>query len=194
MNTQTSRRNFLSSIAILSAATAIAGSPAKIFSVNGEEVSLVHKWKSFLRRKGAKEYDGIADLNQNERIPLIKGHSYKQGKLVSFSTENLLAQPTWIYWQNNQYKPADVIINVFENKPPYKKLRTLNRFELEALLQFSKKVEEQNLLLALCTQKDNRHNTHAIVITRIQKKLPAPEIAFFKNGTLLRNEKLIYNA
>lgn len=194
MNTQTTRRNFLNSIATLSAVTAIAGSPVKIFSVNDEEASLVLKWKSFLKITGAKEYDGFADLSQNERIPLIKGHSHKQGKLVSFQKENLLAQPTWIYWQNNQYKPADVIINVFENKSPYKKLRTLNRFELEALLQFSKKVEEDNLLLALCTQKDSRDKTHAIVITRIQKKLPTLEIAFFKKGTLLRNEKLIYNA
>jgi len=194
MNTQTTRRNFLNSIAILSAATAIAGSPVKIFSVNGEDVSLLHKWNSFLKITGAKEYDGIADLNQNERIPLIKGHSHKQGKLVSFQKENLLAQPTWIYWQNNQYEPADVIINVFENKSPYKKIRALNRFELDALLQFSKKVEEENLLLALCTQKNSGNRTHAIVITRIQKKLPALEIAFFKNGTSLRNEKLIYNA
>lgn len=194
MNTQTTRRNFLSSIAILSAATAIAGSPVKIFPINSEDVSLVHKWKSFLKITGAKEYDGFADLNQSESIPLIKGHSIMQGKLVFFQKENLLAQPTWIYWQNNQYKPADVIINIFENKSPYKKLRALNRFELEALLQFSKKTEEENLLLALCTQKDSRNKTHAVVITKIQKKSPAQEIVFFKNGTLLRNEKLIYNA
>jgi len=194
MNIQTSRRNFLSSIAILSAGTAIAGSPVKIFSSNNEVADLRNKWKSFLKIAGAKEYDGFADLNQSENIPLIKGHLHEQGKLVFFEKENLLAQPTWIYWQNNKYKPADIIINVFENKYPYKKLRALNRFELEALLQFSKKTEEENLLLALCTQKGIGHKTHAIVITKIQKKSPTQEIAFYKNGTLLRNEKLIYNA
>ena len=194
MNIQTSRRNFLCSIALLSAGTAIIGSPVKIFSSNNETANLENKWKSFLKITGAKEYDGFVNLNQSESIPLIKGHFHEQGKLVSFQKENLLAQPTWIYWQNNKYKPTDVIINVFEDKSPYKKIRTLNRFELEALLQFSKKTEEENLLLALCTQKGIDHKTHAIVKTKIQKKSPTQEIAFYKNRTLLRREKLIYNA
>src|SRR6185312_9523036 len=109
---------------------------------------------------------GFADLNQSENIPLIKGHLHEQGKLVFFEKEDLLAQPTWIYWQNNKYKPADIIINVFENKPPYKKIRTLNRFELEALVQFSEKRKEEKLLLALCTQKGIDHKSHAIVKTK----------------------------
>lgn len=194
MNIQTSRRHFLSSIAILSAASTIAGSPVRVFSKNDEEESLMQKWKSFLKISGAKEQDDLPDLNEREPIPLIKGHYHKQGRLVFFQKENMLAQPTWIYWQKNHYKPTDVIINVFENKFPYKKLRALNRFELDALLNFSKKVEEENLLLALCTQKYSGDKTHAIVITKIQTKLPDQEIAFFKKGILIRNEKLIYNA
>src|SRR5437868_12347823 len=109
---QYNRRNFLSSIAILSAGTAL-GSGIKYFTPPGVAYlnDLQKKWMEFWKRSGGQVFHGMINhdiINYNKET---KGHFYEYGQVIYFPAENILARPTWIFW-NNSAKPADVVINL----------------------------------------------------------------------------------
>lgn len=194
MNNQNSRRSFISSLAILSAGTAIAGSPINLFSATEKTTDLQQVWKSYLKIAGAKEYTGSAVLDSIE-ITNTKGHFPRFGNPVYLQPENVLARPVWIYWANNQLKPADVLINIYENEAPYKKIKTVNRYELAAMLQVFDKTGDAQLILASPNKKDEPENSacRLHVKTLIHKKFQIQHVSYFKNRQLLLNEKFIYN-
>jgi hypothetical protein len=197
MNNQNSRRNFLSSIAILSAGTVIAGSPAKLFS-SGEDETMnpEEAWKTYMKNAGASVCLNVAGLELPVTSTEVKGHLVKRGRIVSFEKENLLAQPAWIYWGSNTTKPADVLINVYENKYPYKRLTTINRYELNALAQVSKKNAGENLLLASCVKNniENKQLRRLRIHTKINKRKLSQDISFYKNDSIILKEQLFYSA
>ena len=117
---QYNRRNFLSSIAILSVGTAF-GSTIKHFSPANPANDLQKKWTAFWKKSGGRVYYSLTDLNSANNQKETKGHYYKYGEIIYFPKENILAQPTWIFW-NDRTKPADVVVTLFENNHSFKKL------------------------------------------------------------------------
>ena len=196
LNSQNSRRSFLASLAVLSAGTVISASPLRLFSSQEDTNDLQLMWSSFLKNAGAREYCSSTALSAGIMSVETKGHVNRLGKAVYFEEENLLAQPTWIFWQNNQFKPADVLIHVYENKHPYKKIITLNRFQLNALMQVSKKTGEKHLLTSLFTKRTSGDKIGATLKTQttIKKRSHIQHISYYKNDQLLLKEKLIHNA
>lgn len=195
MNSQNSRRNFLSSIAILSAGTVVAGSPASLFSSGGDEqISPEKTWKTFIKNAGASGYLDIAGIELTVVNTEVKGHGVKKGGIVSFEKEGLLAQPAWIYWGNNLSQPADVLINIYENSYPYKRLGTINRYELEALAQVSKKNADENFLLASCIKNntENKLMPRLKINTKIKNGKLSQDISFHKNDSVILKQQLFY--
>lgn len=189
-----SRRSFLGSLAILSAGTVFGSSPMQHF-FSADVADLQREWKLFFTRAGAKEYGGAANLPGLCIPPEMKGHAGKAGKAIHFENEHLLAQPVWIFWQNNANKPSDVVITVFEDRHPYKRIATLNRFELEGLLLVSKKTSQRELLLASCTKKGQENKLQGSVqtYTKIKRRSQVHDISYYKDDKLLVKEKLVYN-
>ena len=194
MNNNNSRRSFLSSLAILSAGTVLAGNPSNLFSADGEQqFDLKKTWNAFIKAAGASVFLNIGmDLPVNHTN--VKGHRTQKGTIFNFEKENLLAQPTWIYWANNEAKPADVIINIYENSFPYNRIIALDRFQLNALFELTKKSSEKNLLLAVCCKNDEKNSKQKLKIkTSIKKRKQTQNICFYKNNKLILKENLFYN-
>ena len=132
INSQTSRRSFLSSLAILSAGTAF-GSAIDIFSARSSKPDLRKQWYSFWKQHGGKELHEIISLPDNAIINPCKGHFYKAGKVIYFPRANTLSQPLWIYWERENINPSDVVITFFKNDAGNEKILRINRFEFEAM-------------------------------------------------------------
>jgi hypothetical protein len=138
---QTSRRSFLSSLAILSAGVAF-GSAADFFPGEESRPDLQKQWNNFWKEHGGKPFLELIQLRDNAIIKPCNGHFYKPGKMIYFPHSNILAQPTWVFWGKEKTKPSDVIITFFKIDPGYEKILRINRFELEALcVLFSDKNE-----------------------------------------------------
>src|SRR5450432_4047012 len=144
--TQYNRRNFLSSIAILSVGTAF-GSTIKHFPSINEKADLQKKWRAFWKKSDGRIFYSAGDMNGSNNQKETKGHYYKYGEIIYFPKENILAQPTWIFW-NDSTKPADVVITLFENNRAFKKILRFNRYEMDALWRISKEPGSEQLLLA----------------------------------------------
>ncbi|HEU4902274.1 MAG TPA: hypothetical protein VFT06_05755, partial [Flavisolibacter sp.] len=142
---QTSRRSFLGSLAILSAGAAF-GSVTNFFSAS-PDADLQQQWKEFCRQHGGRVATGALPGIGNAPVP-SKGHCFQHDAVIFFPDHNVLAQPTWIYWQEEKARPADVIITFYRNDEAKSKLCRLNRFELKAL-QALPAADEQKDGLAL---------------------------------------------
>lgn len=127
---QASRRVFLNNLAILSAGVALGNNAASIFSNNYLSPDLEKCWKTFCQQQLAKLYSGI--LETRKEIVTCKGHEHREGDLMHFPEDNLIAQPLWVYWAVNKNKPSDVIINFYKDGVA---IGTLNQFELKALYE-----------------------------------------------------------
>lgn len=194
---QHNRRNFLSSIAILSAGT-LFGSGVKPFQLSGNNnVSLIEKWKSFCKSHGGYVVNREIDFASNICSAPVKGHHYKTGEMILFKGENILAQPTWTYWGNDQAEPSDVVITLFENNGDQKKITRLNRFELDALCKLSKDFTNEALLFAcnnsLQTVPGNLVDTIKSK-TIIRKNSESQQVSYYKNESLVYYKKFISNA
>lgn len=194
--TQHNRRSFLSSIAILSVGSVFGStikhfSPAAFNSIN----DLQKNWAEFWKKSGGQVFNGSADLNGNNNKG-TKGHRYQYGEIIYFPKENILAQPTWIFWDNDLSKPADLAVSLFENKEPFKKIICFNRFEMDALYLVSKEADTEQLLLA--SFNNSKHNTGSstgIIKTKtnIHKNVQIQDISYYKGRVLVFQDKLIHH-
>lgn len=195
MNNNNSRRSFLSSLAILSAGTVLAGNPSKLFSENDQQLDLEKTWNAFIKKAGASVFLNLTGMNLPVKHTVVNGHKMQKGTIINFDKENLLAQPTWIYWANNKAKPADIMINIYENSYPYNRIITLDKYQLNALLEISKKSSEENLLQAACCKNvEEKYSGPKLKIkTTIKKRKQTQDICFYKNNNLILQENLFYN-
>jgi hypothetical protein len=129
------RRNFLGNMAILSAGAAFL--PATVFCTPAgikAGYGLQYKWNAFCKSAGGRVFHNLP-VSATGNI-VAKGHTYKEGNAVYFAKENVIAKPTWVYWNNNTI-PADVVLVLFAGSS-FEKITTLNRYEMEALYVLSK--------------------------------------------------------
>lgn len=193
---QHSRRNFLSTIAILSAGTAF-GSTIKQLPSACEEEDLQKKWDDFWKKSGAQKLNVGRDLEPHNNLCDTKGHLYKNGEAIYFSKENIIAQPTWIFWQNNTLKPADAVITLFENNSSLKKIGRLNRFEINALYKISKQYYDDKLLQAHCNNLKSTPGGQVAFIknkTSVTKKSQMQQVSYYKEQALVLHKKFIYHS
>lgn len=190
---QYNRRNFLSSIAILSAGTAF-GSTAKHFSPAGSANDLQKKWAAFWKLSGGRVY-GLTHLDSVNDQNETKGHYYTYGEIIYFPKENILAQPTWISWKNKSAKPADVVVTLFENNYSFKKMHRFNRYEMDALYHISKEPDAQQLLLASFNNKTIPGTSAGIIKTKtsIKKNSQIQDISYYKEQLLVFKDKIIHH-
>ncbi|MEP7144854.1 MAG: hypothetical protein ABI707_18360 [Ferruginibacter sp.] len=188
------RRNFLTSMAILSAGTAF-GSTIKRFATDNTSNDLQKEWSSFWKKSGGRIVDGGADLNSYNRQIETKGHLYKYGAVIYFLKENIIAQPTWIYWRNDRTKPADVVVSLFEKNHLFRKTTRLNRYEMDALYHLSKvSCSEQLLLASFNNSKPVAGASTGNIKTKtsIKKNSQVQDISYHKGQVLVFEDKLIH--
>lgn len=124
---QTSRRIFLSNLAIITAGTIWARTVPSLFTENRELPGPESTWNAVCTR-----YKGSAEsriLINKKELPSCNGHTYREGQLIYFPAEKIRAQPVWIYWANNK-RPSDLIVHFYRHDHS---VMTLNLYELQAL-------------------------------------------------------------
>jgi hypothetical protein len=183
------RRNFLSSVAILASATLIARSPAGLLTED-EKTDIEGSWKKFMQLNEASAFLNVNNF-QPEAIAAIAGQRFSPGAIVAFDSYGLLAQPTFIYWDNSS-KPADIVIRLFENSYPYDTIKTFNRFETEAFNQLAKTKQPAELIRLACSTRANKAN-RMLVKTTIKKRKQLHEVTVFENNQAVFNQQLFYN-
>ena len=148
VNNKNSCRHFLSVMGILGSGTLVAGSPMALLN-REDAVDLKKQWKLFVTAFDGSSF-GTPATEAITNIQHTDGHRFEQGAISRLAANNLLAMPTWIYWGNNDDHPSDMLVSFFEDKAPYKKIKTIHRFELEALVKLAAEQESQELLALLC--------------------------------------------
>jgi len=186
-----SRRNFLSTLALLSSGTVLAGSSSNLFDTSkAGNASLKKSWAAFVRNYGASGFVDFTNSVAYTPEP-VKGHSHKAGETVSFTSENLLAQPTWIYWDKNSSHPDDVLVSFFESSYPHKKVKSINRFELMALLQLP---AEKQMLRAICSKPLDDTKDRLNVKTCIGKRKNVQDVTLIgNNNNVMLKQQFYYN-
>lgn len=191
-----SRRNFLGTLAILTSGTVVAGSPLSLFDNGATGDTTVEKsWSEFIKNNGASGFLNITGITLPHGLTAINGFVNRAGDIVSFEKENMLALPTWIYWDNNRNTPDDVVVSFFENSYPYKKIKSINRFELKALVKLGNTNGDANLLQAICTKphRADAAGTKLVLQTRIAKRKQIQDISLYSNNNIVLKEQLFYN-
>ena len=158
MNLHTkSRRSFLANAAFLTAGFAVT-SPVLLFAQpDDSSTDLKENWNAFWRMQNGELILKQSTLRDEAVTGIAKGHFSKTGEIVRFETENLLAQPIWVYWGEKKTIPDDVVITFFSSDSTTpEKLFRLNRFELEGLLQLAKQHDQTNLVTLLKEDTINR--------------------------------------
>jgi hypothetical protein len=192
---QHGRRNFLSCLAILSAGTVI-GSPLKSSVKEDREVSLDKKWATFWEDYGGELAKGNSKSTMQNEIANTAGHYYKNGEVVFFSKENILAQPTWIYWGEGNTYPADVVITLFENNEKQNKISRLNRFEIDALYKLANEYKQDQLLLTHHTiVKPVNSNTTTYIQNKtfVNRHSNCQQVSYYKQQELIFHKKFIFH-
>jgi hypothetical protein len=193
----TSRRSFLNSMAILSAGTALASIPG-FLQPPGEIAAsdLQQLWRSFCKRNGGKNTGSNSSLMEAALPPPCKGHQYKTGTPVYFAGQGLVAIPVWVFWTHHSEKPADLLITFFKNSTQPEKITRINRFELEAITGWQE-ANKQTDILSPNPGTDGKIFTGISktmkIKTRISKDLHADTFASICNETLSFKKSLIYN-
>jgi hypothetical protein len=192
---ENSRRNFISNIAILSAGIAFKPAISHLPSVN-DKTDIKRKWELFWKRSGGQKINNFAELQKDNGLAKTKGHVHKIGDIIYFSKENILAQPSWIYWENNTTVPVDVVITLFE-KNSLKKITRLNRFEADALYKVADNYRADNLMEAYCNSvKPSVTKTMALLKSKTSANKNSQEyhVSYYKNNSLVLDKKFIYHA
>lgn len=192
-SSQTTRRSFLANMAIVSAGAAFH--PLIQFLDSDKPViDLKQQWNIFCNRNG-----GILlteSFVAESVIRECKGHRHQVGQPVCFTKENLLAQPTWIFWKEEGKVPDDVVVSFFENGGK-KKLFRLNRFELESINNIHNDKEGINYLaLAMQGQRlgnlGNKPMEALQIRTKVTKRNCSSVVSLSTRKTTIEN-KFIHN-
>ncbi len=192
---ENSRRNFISNIAFLSAGIMIKPAIKSLPLITGQ-VDIRNRWESFWEKTGGRKTHNVVDLQKNNALIITKGHVYRNGDIISFSKENILAQPTWIYWKSNKIKPDDVLISLYE-RDSLKKITRLNRFETNALYKVAEVYRGDNLLEAYCNSlRPSIVNTMSLLKSRtlVNKNSQEYQVSYYKNRSLVLDKKFIYHS
>ena len=190
---QTSRRSFLGSLAILSAGAAFgAGTP---FFSAAPGADLQQQWKQFCRQHGGHEANETLPKGANALVP-SKGHFFQHDAVIFFPEHNLLAQPTWVYWREEKTRPADVIITFYHNDETKSKLCRLNRFELEALQALPAEDDQKDGLALLKETEKGRASSKQVPLllkTTVRKGQQVHIVTKISGKESLLQKKLIYH-
>lgn len=185
-----SRRNFLSTLAILSSGTVLAGSPLNVWGKSSAAVSLQDNWDLLIKKYGVSGFLNLAGSVSPLVLQPVEGQLNKAGDMVSFGKEQLLAQPTWIFWGTNRSEPDDVVVTFYEDSYPYKKIQSINRFELQALLQLP---SANDPLPALRNKGMAGAKDGLVVKTRITRKKAVQDVQLFANKNIIFKQQFFYN-
>ncbi|MEO8412070.1 MAG: hypothetical protein ABI472_00355 [Ginsengibacter sp.] len=191
---QNSRRNFLSSMAILSAAVVCKPVIKNLASVK-EEDDLRKKWRSFWEKSGGQKCHTSLNLQAQDNFSGTCGHSYRNGETIYFPRENIVAHPTWIYWETHISKPADAVITLIDGTS-LKKISRLNRFEMDALYKVSKDNPKDNLLTAHCNSQKQVANISEPIMeskTIFTENKQILQLSYRKMNVFITNKKYIYH-
>ena len=196
-HTGNSRRNFLGIMAVLTSGTVLAGSPMALLDECGQKADLKKSWETFLQQYHATGFLNIGDIHLPEMPESLKGQHHHTGPIISFEQEGILAQPTWVHW-NNKTKPSDLLISFFENNAPYRKIVTINRYELEAMLKLSSTTAtSDSLLVAICkncrAQNSEARNGLQVKNT-IQKNKKLQLVRLYEHNNIILENQFIINA
>src|ERR1043165_9519905 len=142
-NNQTSRRSFLGTLAILSAGAAF-GSVRNFYTGEQTSSGLQQQWEDFCKLYGGQWHIGKIKLNEQASFVPCNGLVYKDGKMIHFPEEQILAIPTWIYREKEMAKPIDVVITFLNNDG--QKICRMTRFEMEGLQAISAETGHHKLL------------------------------------------------
>ncbi|RYY48251.1 MAG: hypothetical protein EOO06_10710 [Chitinophagaceae bacterium] len=186
-----SRRGFLSTLAILTSGTLIAGSPTTLLTSNNHELSVKERWDEFMKKFGATTYFSFIETKLPYKPVATAGHTYEAGQLVSLSN-GILVQPTWIYWGTGKQKADDVLVTFYNGTDGSRKLKTINRFELDALVSMAGKKDPAQLLSILCSD-DKLKSKDFMASTKIKKGSATQEIRLYNNKELIAAKQLFYN-
>lgn len=188
---QPSRRNFLSSLVILSAGSAF-GSVTNFFK--DTEDSLEHHWKQFCNNWDARPYAAFVSPGVGHHFQPCKGHFYKTGEPVFLENSSLVAVPIWIYWGKEKSKPDDIIIT-FLQQDSKQKVGSINRFELTALnTAVPAQGEQVTLIQDIIKNKGNKRETENRIKTQVHKgKFSQIELSIAGHRTTIK-KTIIYNA
>jgi hypothetical protein len=191
----TSRRSFLSSLAILSAGATLAQVPG-FLQTGTHDTELQELWASFWKNSGGRRVTGNLSLAEAS-LPLpCKGQFYKAGDPVRFENEKLIAVPAWIYWGNQQHQPADLIITFFKDGIRAKKITRINRFELEGLSAVLASGRDRKILpLLVDTSKPAlaREAQKMNIKTRITKGKEAEILATVSDQAISLKKNFFFN-
>ena len=183
--TKPTRRNFLTSMAILSAGAAF-GSFSDLFTSGKQKIEFQKKWETFCKLSGGKFYDSFDGSNTYSNNEACKGHQYKTGKAIFFNKENLIAIPTWIFWESDKRKPSDMLITFFEKKNGgLEKTITYNRYEMEAIYKTYEKLNELSFVKSATPEKFKMK-------TLIAKHKIKQEIGYFRGKEILFRNNFNY--
>jgi hypothetical protein len=189
-----SRRNFLGIMGILTSGTVIAGSPLCLLEEK-ETVneSLQRDWTAFVENNKATRFFNLTGIDLQTKLVPIDGQQNKAGDIMHLSKENILVLPTWIHW-NNSVKAKDVVISFFENSYPYKKIKSINRFELTAINKLSTENTDTNILQTLCIKNTQATSPKSGISARINKSRRLQNVTLYCNHRIILKENLFYNA
>ena len=184
--TKPTRRNFLSSMAMLSAGAVFVSFPTVLFS-DKQKPDLQKQWAAFCNLSGGASYSSFTYSDTHNIDEACKGHQYKSGQAVFFNKESIVAIPTWIFWKNDNRKPADMLITFFERKDGgLKKAITYNRFEMEAIYKTYAQLNELSFVKSTTPEKIK-------IKTLIGKHKLKQEVTYFMDKYLLFKNNFNYN-
>lgn len=186
-----SRRGFLSTLAILTSGTLIAGSPTTLLTTNNHELSVKERWDEFLRKFGGTTYFNFIETKLPFHPVATAGHTYKAGPFVSLPNR-ILVQPTWIYWGTSMQQADDVLVTFYNEADGSRKIKTINRFELDALVSMAGKKDPAQLLSILCSD-DKLKTKDFRASTKIKKGRATQEVRLYNNKELIATKQLFYN-
>jgi hypothetical protein len=173
-------------MAILSAGAAFVSVP-DLLSPGKPKADLQKQWSAFCKLAGGASYNSITGTDDDSITEQCKGHQYKRGNSIYFAKENLLAVPTWIFWENNRSKPSDTLITFFEKKDgKLQKAITYNRFEMEAIYKAYEQLNELSFI-------KNTTPEYLKVKTLIKGRTKKQDIQYFKEKEIIFENHFIYN-
>jgi hypothetical protein len=173
-------------MAILSAGAAFGSFPGVLTS-GRQKADLQKQWAAFCKLSGGVFYISLNDSDAHNTVEACKGHQYKTGQFIFFSKESIVAVPTWIFWENDNRKPADMLITFFEKKDGgLEKAITYNRYEMEAIYKTYEQLNELSFIKYTTPERIK-------VTTLIGKRKLKQEIGYFRNKEILFKNNFNYN-
>ena len=163
---QTSRRNFLSSMAILSAGAAFGSVPGYL-QPKQSKTGPAELWKLF-----CNNYEGIqaGEAIHSIIVPAVgKGQWVKPGAVVCFKEAGIIAIPYFIYWGKRK-KASDLVIGFYKDEPGNKKITNINQYELAAICDAQNVTGKKPAIHTFTYEVSaNAGNKKFLVKTRIKK-------------------------